>query len=398
MSIDLNTLRTQITETDAQLLALLAKRLDLTQEVAKTKIATHTNVRDPKREEELLVSLVKQGDELGLTPHYVTSLFHVIIENSVLNQQALLAEHANPESAKSQHCVTYLGDKGSYSYLAAQRYFSRRSGVLHEHGLPTFAKVIEAVENNNAYYGVLPIENTSSGSINDVYDQLQQTKLFIVGELSLPVQHTLLTQSETNSQAITTIHGHPQALTQCREFISELNNVETVPCSSTSEAMKTVRDAQDPGFAAIGSIEGGKIYELQPIAHNIALQEENFTRFIVVARQQAKVPIQIPAKTTLVMSTTQKPGALVDALLVLKSNEINMTKLESRPIRGRPWEEMFYIDVEGNVDDGPMQKALEELQATTRVCNVLGCYAIAKVASTKVPVVKALAEDRKNNL
>jgi len=398
MSTDLNTLRTQITDTDAQILTLLAKRLELTNQVAETKITTHTNVRDPKREEDLLVSLVKRGNKLGLSPHYVTSLFHVIIENSVLNQQALLAERANPDSAKPEHCVTFLGDKGSYSYLAAQRYFSRRSGVLHEHGLPTFARVIEGVENQAADYGVLPIENTSSGSINEVYDQLQQTKLYIIGELSLPVQHTLLTKSEQNPKAITKVHGHPQALIQCREFISELNNVEEVPCSSTSAAMKTVSDSQDTSFAAIGSVEGGKIYGLQPIAHDIALQEENFTRFIVVGRQQAKVPMQIPAKTTLVMSTTQKPGALVEALLVLKSNEINMTKLESRPIRGRPWEEMFYIDVEGNVDDGPMQKALEELQATTRVCNVLGCYAIAKVASTKVPVVKALAEDRQNNL
>lgn len=393
MSIDLNTLRAKITETDAQLLALLAKRLELTQQVAETKITTHTNVRDPKREEELLVSLVKRGSKLGLNPHYVTSVFHVIIENSVLNQQALLAERANPDSARPQRCVTFLGDKGSYSYLAAQRYFSRRPGVLHERGLPTFDKVIEGVENKVADYGVLPIENTSSGSINEVYDQLQQTKLYIIGELSLPVQHTLLTKSEQDPKAITKVHGHPQALTQCREFISELNNVETVPCSSTSAAMKAVSESEDTSFAAIGSVEGGKIYGLHPIAHDIALQEENFTRFIVVARQQAKVPIQIPAKTTLVMSTIQKPGALVDALLVLKSNEINMTKLESRPIRGNPWEEMFYIDVEGNVDDGPMQKALEELRAITRHFKVLGCYAVAKVVSTKVPVVKALADE-----
>ena len=394
MSIDLNTLRSKITETDAQLLALLAQRLELTHQVAKTKIATRTNVRDPKREEELLVSLVKRGNKLGLTPDYVTNVFHVIIEHSVRNQQALLAEHANPDSAKPQHNVTFLGDKGSYSYLAAQRYFSHRPGTLHERGFPTFDKVIESVENGSADYGVLPIENTSSGSINDVYDQLQQTKLYITGELSLPVQHTMLTSTEQDPSAITKIHGHPQALTQCREFISELHQVEVVPCSSTSAAMEIVSKSEQPSWAAIGSVEGGKLYGLSPIAHNIALQEENFTRFIIVAKQQAKVPIQVPAKTTLVMSTIQKPGALVDALIVLKSNEINMIKLESRPIRGNPWEEMFYIDVEGNVDDGPMQKALEELRAITRHFKVLGCYAIAKVENTKVPVVKALADEQ----
>lgn len=392
MTIDLETLRKDITATDAQLLSLLAKRLHLTQQVAESKIATHTDVRDPEREEKLLVSLVKQGNKLGLDPHYVTSLFHVIIENSVLNQQAFLAEKANPELSQPLNRVAFLGYKGSYSYLATQRYFSRRPGEILEMGFKTFSEVIAKVECNEADYAVLPIENTSSGSINEVYDQLQHTSLSIIGELTLPIEHALLTKTPKDKSDIRKIYGHPQPLIQCQLFIEALENVETIPCDSTSAAMELVSLSEANDIAAIGSIEGGQAYELNAIEQNLANQQENHTRFIVVSRKPVKVPIQIPAKTTLVMSTIQKPGALVDALLVLKENQINMTKLESRPITGNPWEEMFYLDVVGNIEDGPMQQALEELQAITRYLKVLGCYPSENITHTKVPVFKALSE------
>ena len=179
---------------------------------------------------------------------------------------------------------------------------------------------------------------------------------------------------------------------QCRVFIENMDGVTTVPCDSTSAAMQLVSESDASDIAAIGSIEGGKTYGLKAIVQSLANQQENHTRFIVVSRKPVKVPIQIPAKTTLVMSTIQKPGALVDALVVLKENQINMTKLESRPITGNPWEEMFYLDIEGNIEDGPMQKALEELQAITRYLKVLGCYPSEDITHTKVPVYKALSE------
>ncbi len=392
MAIDLSTLRKDISATDEQLLSLLATRLHLTQQVAETKIAKHIDVRDPKREEQLLVSLVKQGSKLGLDPHYITNIFHVIIENSVLSQQALLAERANPGHNQHINRVAFLGNKGSYSYLATQRYFSHRPGELQEMGLKTFPEVIAKVENNEADYAVLPIENTTSGSINEVYDQLQHTSLSVIGELTQPIKHALLTHAAKDKESIRKIYGHPQALMQCRVFIEDLDNVITVPCDSTSAAMQLVSESNSDSIAAIGSTEGGKIYGLHAIELSLANQEENHTRFIVVSRKPVKVPIQVPAKTTLVMSTIQKPGALVDALIVLKDNCINMTKLESRPINGNPWEEMFYLDIQGNIDDGPMQQALEELQSITRYFKVLGCYPSEDITHTKVPVYQALSE------
>jgi chorismate mutase/prephenate dehydratase len=388
----LEQLRIKISEIDSQILSLLAQRQDCTDQVAETKIQHQIQVRDQNREEQLLIQLIKQGREQGLDPHFVTQLYHVIIENSVLNQQALLATRANPESDRPLNRVAFLGDKGSYSYLATQKYFSRRPGEIMEIGCQSFSEIINKVEQNDADYAVLPIENTSSGSINDVYDQLQHTNLSIVGELTHPIRHALLVAKETHLSKITTLYAHPQVFAQCSHFLAELGQVEVKPTDSTSAAMIKVAELHDENSAAIGSDAGGKLYGLHPIKSNLANQKENHSRFIVVARDGVRVPLQVPAKTTMVISTIQKAGSLVDALLVLKQHGINMTKLESRPIKGNPWEEMFYVDVAGNIEDGPMQKALDELKATTRYFKVLGCYPSEEVSPTKVAAVNALTE------
>ena len=389
---ELVALREKITAIDSQLLKLLAERQVCTNQVAETKIKFHIPVRDQVREEQLLVRLIKEAKQVGLDSHYVTQLFHVIIEDSVLNQQAMLAERANPGSALPLNRVAFLGDKGSYSYLATQKYFSRRPGELLELGCQSFAEIIKKVETNEADYAVLPIENTSSGSINEVYDQLQHTSLSIIGELTHPIKHAMLVATDTDVSAIKTLYAHPQVFAQCSHFLAELGNVEVKPCDSTSAAMLKVNELQSPEVAAIGSEAGGALYGLTAIKSNLANQKENHSRFIVVARQAVNVPLQVPAKTTLVMSTVQKPGALVEALLILKGNQINMTKLESRPITGNPWEEMFYLDVEGNIQDGPMQQALEELGKSTRYFKVLGCYPTEEISPTKVAAVNALTD------
>lgn len=386
----LDHVRERITSLDSQLLSLLSERRSLTNEVAETKIKHHIPVRDVKREEQLLVRLIKEGQKVGLDAHYVTQVFHVIIEDSVLNQQAMLAERANPGSALPLNRVAFLGDKGSYSYLATQKYFSRRPGDLLEIGCQSFSEIIQKVEHSEADFAVLPIENTTSGSINEVYDQLQHTQLSIIGELTHPIRHSLLVAKDTNLSKIKTLYAHPQVFTQCSHFLAELGNVEVKTMDSTSTAMLTVSELDRDDVAAIGSEAGGNLYGLMAIKSNLANQKENHSRFIVVARNAVKVPLQVPAKTTLVMSTVQKPGALVEALMVLRDNNINMTKLESRPIPGNPWEEMFYIDMEGNTEDGPMQAALEQLRKITRYVKVLGCYPSEEISPTKVAAASAL--------
>jgi chorismate mutase/prephenate dehydratase len=388
----LEQLRIAITDTDNKLLETIAARQKLTMEVAQTKVKHHIPVRDQVREEQLLIRLIKQGQTFGLDPHFVTQLFHVIIEDSVLNQQSMLAQWANPDSQRILNRVAFLGEKGSYSYLATQKYFARRSGDVAEIGCKSFAEIIQKVESNAADYAVLPIENTSSGSINEVYDQLQHTRLNIVGELTHPINHALLVHSDVEVGKIKTLYAHPQVFAQCSHFLAELGNLEVKPCDSTSAAMLKVNELRSDEVAAIGSEAGGKLYNLRAIKSNLANQKENHSRFIVVASRAIKVPLQVPAKTTVIMSTVQTAGALVDALMVLKQHGINMTKLESRPINGNPWEEMFYLDMEGNIEDGPMHQAIDTLRGMTRYFKVLGCYPVEEVSPTRVAASNALAE------
>lgn len=380
----LNHTREQITSLDNDLLALLAKRRELSLDVARSKEVDIRPIRDTIREKELLARLVKQGREQGLDAHYVISLYQSIIEDSVLNQQAYLHGRANPQTQQQQYCVAYLGARGSYSYLAASRYCDRRQVEMQDLGCQSFDEIVQAVESGHADYGFLPIENTSSGSINEVYDVLQHTSLAIVGETTIEVGHCLLAKSGTNINDVKTVYAHPQPISQCSRYLSQHGDLKLEYCSSSAEAMEKVCNANDNSVAAIGSAEGGALYQLEAIESGLANQKVNQSRFIVVARKAVDVPEQLPAKCTLIMATGQKPGALVEALLVLKARNLNMSKLESRPIPGTPWEEMFYLDIDTNLSSEPMQAALKELERTTRFIKVLGCYPCETVNPTQL--------------
>lgn len=384
-SLDLNVIRKEITTLDQELLSLFAKRRSLTLNVAKSKAHQIRPVRDQQREQELLVRLIQLGKEQGLDAHYVTSIFQTIIEDSVLNQQAFLQQLKNPNIKTPTVSVAFLGDKGSYSYLASYRYFSRRAEEIIEFGCDSFAAVLQQVESGHVDYGMLPIENTSSGSINEVYDLLQHTNLSIVGELSQPIDHCLLTSVNTTLDKIDTIYAHAQPIQQCSNFLNKQDGIRMEYSDSSAQAMSKVQELQAQNIAVIGSEEGGKLYDLMPLQKSIANQDENHTRFILVARKSIDVAEQIPAKTTLILATGQKPGELVDCLIILKEFGINMTKLESRPIQGRPWEEMFYIDLEANLKSSAMQDCLAKLNDNTRFMKVLGCYATEQIKPTKVP-------------
>ncbi|MFQ6371308.1 prephenate dehydratase [Shewanella sp. YIC-542] len=379
----LNQIREQITNVDKSLLELLSQRRQLSLEVARSKEVDIRPIRDTQREKELLARLVKLGREQGLDAHYVLSLYQTIIEDSVLNQQAYLQLRADGSEHKQQYIVAYLGARGSYSYLAAHRYCDRRELKMQDMGCHSFDEIIQAVESGHADYGFLPIENTSSGAINEVYDLLQHTNLSIVGETTIEVGHCLLVKPGTQMSQITTIYAHPQPISQCSHYLTQHPQLKRHYCASSAEAMELVSEG-DQTMAAIGSAEGGSLYQLEPLAKNLANQKINQSRFIVVARKAVVVPEQLPAKTTLIMATAQKPGALVDALLVLKAHNLNMSKLESRPIPGTPWEEMFYLDIDGNTAHPNVQHALHELERLTRFLKVLGCYASENVKPTRL--------------
>ncbi|WP_441002304.1 prephenate dehydratase [Pseudocolwellia agarivorans] len=383
--LDLDKIREKITNLDQQLLELFAQRRALTLNVAKSKAHLIRPVRDQQREQALLIRLITEGKKLGLDAHYVTSVFHTIIEDSVLNQQAYLQTLANPNIQVPTVSVAFLGDKGSYSYLASHRYFSRRAEKIIESGCKSFAEIMQQVESGQVDYGMLPVENTSSGSINQVYDVLQHTNLSIVGEITQPIEHCLLTAVNTELNKIKTIYAHGQPFAQCSNFLDKQKDIRIEYCESTAEAMAKAYELQDATVAVIGSEEGGKLYKLHALEKSIANQAENHSRFVLVARKPVDVAEQIPAKTTIVLATSQKPGALVECLIVLKEKGINMCKLESRPIQGRPWEEMFYLDVEANLKSLAIQEAISEITQHTNFIKVLGCYPIEHISPTSVP-------------
>ncbi|WP_437609114.1 bifunctional chorismate mutase/prephenate dehydratase [Erwinia sp. V71] len=366
-------LREKISAVDEQLLALLAERRGLAIEVAQAKMATQRPIRDIDRERDLLEHLITLGKQHQLDAHYITRLFQLVIEDSVLTQQALLQKQLNQSHTQSAR-IAFLGPKGSYSHLAARRYAARHFSQVIESGCLKFHDIIQQVETGQADYAVLPIENTSSGSINDVYDLLQQTSLSIVAEMTVPINHCVLVSGSTDLQQIETVYSHPQPFQQCSQFIQRFPHWKIEYTESTAAAMEKVAAMNSPKVAALGSEAGGELYNLQVLEQDLANQQHNITRFIILARKPVDVSAQVPAKTTLIMATGQQAGALVEALLVLRQHNLIMSKLESRPINGNPWEEMFYIDVQGNLRSAEMQQALRELGAITRSLKVLGCY------------------------
>lgn len=377
--ISLDDIRTRISSIDNELLRLLSERRKVSLDVAKSKIETQKPVRDIEREQALLVRLIEAGKELQLDSVYISQVFQTIIADSVLYQQSYLQNLANQNSDEGAYRVAFLGPNGSYSSLATKNYFSRQEKQLIKYPESSFKAILRKVEDGHVDYGVLPIENTNSGSINDVYDILQHTSVSIVGEITLPIQHAILVAKDTSMDKIHTLYSHSQPHTQCSDFIETLGNVKLEFCSSTAEAMAQVQKMNSAEVAAIGNAESGKLYDLSVLREGIANQTENYTRFIVIARKPVEVTNLIPAKTTLVMTTGQEPGALVECLLILRNHHINMTKLESRPLKGNPWEEIFYMDLDANMADVTMQQAFKQLQDQAKFVKVLGCYPIENV-------------------
>ena len=371
--MDLDQCRKDINSLDKSLLELLAKRRTISRKVIEDKLERGLDLRDPTREGEVLETLIKAGRKLGLDAHFVTRVFHEIIEDSVRSQESFLQNNLNPSTEKML-CIAYQGVEGAYSFLAGEKFFRGQLDNCSFEGYKSFADVVAAVENGQADYAMLPIENTTAGSINAVYDLLLATKLNIVGEEVFPVQHCLLGVEKAPLSTIRRIYSHYQALAQCSDFLSRLKNCDQETYMDTAEAAKKISAEGDPSQAAIASEEAGRIYGLKVLKRNLANQRENFTRFVVVAPRPSQVDSRVPCKTSLVLSTGHHEGALLKALAILDEHKINLTKLESRPMQGSPFTYIFYLDFEGNASDPKIQEALVRLSGATNYLRILGTY------------------------
>lgn len=368
-------LRKQINVIDSSLIDLLAKRRLLSKEVIKTKDLNDLPIRDEKREKELLKRLIQEGKFKGLDAEYVTRIFQEVIENSVRLQQQFVQRQANKKNKIVDRIkVAIQGIEGSYSYLTAKKFFSDYEDSIEFVWQERFEEVARLVEKGEADYAILPIENTTSGGINEVYDILLHTTLSIIGEEKFKIDHCLCATEYIPIEKIKKVYAHYQAAAQCSGFLATLNQPELQYFADTAMSVKKIHDENNKFFAAIASEEAAKLFGVKILKRNIANQSENYTRFLICARKPITIDKRIPSKTSLVMATAHTAGALVEGLMIFRKYNINLTKLESRPIIGNPWEEMFYLDFEGNLSDKNVQMAIQELTPFTRFLKILGSY------------------------
>jgi len=382
-------LREAIDRLDAEFVRLLAERRKLSAEVIRTKDASGNPLRDVRREESMLAERIQMGRASGLDAHYLTRVFHEVIEDSVRLQQSYLLNREG-EGREGPLRVAFQGIEGAYSHLAAMQFFAADAERLSFVELPTFAEVIRAVEDGSADYAMLPIENTTTGSINEVIDLLYRSRLSIAGEEKFKVDHCLVACEDVPLSSLKLIFSHPQALAQCTVFLSELPHCRVEYFADTALSVKRIREERDPTQAAIASEEAARMFDLVVIRRGIANVRENFTRFLVAARVERAVDLRIPAKTSLMMATHHTPGSLVEALSVFKNYGINLSKLESRPIQGAPWEYFFFVDFEGNLADPRVSEAVEELKKHTRFIKPLGSYPVKDVPRTSPPLASII--------
>ncbi len=372
---NLDGIRASINQIDEEILSLLQKRRNLSLKIVETKDQNNLPIRDQFRETELLNRLIKIGKKIGLDSHYITQVFQVIIEDSVRIQQNYLQDELNETDKNKEYInVAIQGIDGSYSSLAARKFWAGSQKEINFISKHRFDEVVQAVEDGEAEYAVLPIENTTSGGINEVYDLLLHTTLYIVGEEIHSVNHCLVGTADVPLNKIKTIYAHYQAAAQCSKFLDSLPNCKVEFFDDTAMSVQKIKELGETSSAAIASEEAANIFGVKIIRRNIANQKDNFTRFLIASRNKIKVDPRNPAKISLVMATAHMAGSLVEALNVFKRHNINLTKLESRPILGNPWEEMFYLDFEGNTESEEIKILLDELGPYTRFFKILGCY------------------------
>ncbi|MEJ7597706.1 MAG: prephenate dehydratase [Kofleriaceae bacterium] len=369
---DLAMLRDQIEAVDRQIITLLADRQEIVKGVVEAKLATASPVRDREREEALLARLRTMASAAGLDPHQIERLYRVVMEMSVAHQEQTVRERSDAPLR-----VTYQGVEGSYSHLAAQRRYGGRPGGALLTGHDSFRGAAEAVRAGTADLALLPIENTTAGSINETYDLLAGGALHITGEVVSLIEHCLLALPGVGLDELRVVMSHPQALAQCQELFATHRHLQPRPELDTAGSARRVATSNDRSLAAIASSAAAKTYGLAIVARGIQSARGNATRFVEIAPRPAPVAEAANAKTSLVLSLADRPGVLGEILTRFAAHNLSLTKIESRPIPEAPFTYRFYIDVMGHAASAPFVAALDELRVLTTELRVLGTYAAA---------------------
>jgi chorismate mutase/prephenate dehydratase len=349
---EIKSLCQEIETLDGQILRLLNERAEIVIQVGKEKSEYKIDSYDPEREKEILEALVSQNT--GPFPKQAISPVFREIVSACRSLETTLA-------------IAYLGPPATHTHLACFEYFGSSIQTQPEESIQ---EVFEAVERKRASYGVVPIENSTEGSVNQTLDRLIESEVRICGEVMIQISHHLLSQSG-RSEDIQKITSHPSALEQCRKWLRKnFPHVEVAEAASTAKAAQMA--AENPATAAIASSLAGHLYGLKVVESQIEDYLNNYTRFLVIGLQTS--PRTGRGKTSILFSISHAPGSLYQALKPFSEKRINLTKIESRPVKNRPWEYVFFLDFEGHAADAPVREVMAELKQNARFLKLLGSY------------------------
>ena len=374
--MDLSQLRQQIDTIDRQIVDLYEKRMDVSRQVAEYKIETGKKVFDKQREQEKIAG-VKALTHNDFNSHGVEELFEQIMSMSRKLQYQLLAAHGSEgrlpfigvdELETECARVVYQGAEGSYSQAAMRKFFGENVNAFH---VESFRDAMSAIDEGSADFAVLPIENSTAGIVNEIYDLLVEFENYIVGEQVIPIEHCLLALPGTKMEEIKRVYSHPQSLMQSARYLAEHDWQQISMQNNAFAALKVAKD-KDQTQAAIASEYAGQTYGLEILEKGINDSDSNSTRFIIVTNQ--KIFRTNSNKISLCLEIPHESGSLYHILSHFIYNNLNMTKIESRPIPERNWEYRFFVDFEGNLSDSAVKNALRGLRSEVQNLRVHGNY------------------------
>lgn len=376
--MELSEIRTKIDAVDDQLLRLFLERMSLAEEVAAYKNEHHLPILNKERERAVLAKVTEKSGE---KERYAYHLFSTLFELARSRQAELISAPTKVETKVKASLaaggeifpqtglVACQGVEGANSQVACDRLLPRGNVVY----VKTFEAVVSAVESGFCKFGVLPIENSSNGSVRAVYELLQEHNLSIVRSTRLCIRHELLTLPGVKLSDITEIYSHEQAIGQCSKFLNSLNGIRVIPCDNTAMAAKMVAESGNRHAAAISSHPCAALYGLECIDDRIQNSDNNYTRFICVTKDPA---IYAGAnRISLIIAFENRPGALYELLSKLAALDINLTKLESCPVVGSDFEFIFFLELDASVQDPSVLAMLEEMERSCAQFQFLGNYA-----------------------
>ncbi|MBQ8946202.1 MAG: prephenate dehydratase [Lachnospiraceae bacterium] len=374
---DLGELRTKLDEIDAQIVELYEERMDVCAQVADYKIATGKRVLDREREQSKLNS-VRGMTHNEFNAKGVEELFEQIMSMSRKLQYRKLAESGavgslsfietdKLDTARSR--VVFQGAEGAYSQMAMMKYFGEDINCFH---VDTFRDAFVSLDEGSADFAVLPIENSTAGTVASVYDLLMEFESYIVGEQIIRIEHCLMGCPGSRTEDIRTVYSHPQSLMQSARFLNSHPEWKQISMQNNAFAAQKVRDDADPTQAAIAGEQAAHAYGLEILQKGVNQAEDNRTRFIVVCNK--KIFLKGSKHVSICLEVPHASGSLYHMLSHFIYNDLNMTRIESRPIEDRDWEYRFFIEFDGNLEEPAVKNAIRGLREEARALKVLGCF------------------------